>query len=220
MLASGRGTNLQAILDAEAEGLVARGSVEVVVSDREDSGALVRARQRGVRAVHVPPVPKAEGGKRAHEARLVEAIEAEGPVDLVVLAGFMRILTPWFVARYTGRLINIHPALLPAFPGADGQGDALGYGVKVTGCTTHFVDEEVDAGPIVLQAAVPVHEDDDRDALAGRILRLEHQLLPRTVELFCQDRLALDGRHVRIRPGDSWHGRVERVPEALYPDGF
>lgn len=220
VLASGRGSDLQSILDAVSSGLIATGEVRIVVSDRPDAPALDRGRRHGAEAVHVAPVAKAEGGRAQNERDVMAAIDAAGGVDLVVLAGYMRLLSPLFVDAYHDRLINIHPALLPAFKGVDGPGDALRYGVKVAGCTTHFVDHEMDAGPVILQGAVLVHPDDDRDALAARILALEHQILPRTVDLFLQDRLTRDGRLVRVADGDTWHGRVDPVPEALYPYGF
>lgn len=218
--ASGSGSDLQSILDAIERGWIEDARVATVVSDNGEAFALERARRAGAAAVHVPPVPRAEGGREEHERRVQDAIEANGGADLVVLAGYMRILSPGFVRAWHGRLVNIHPALLPAYPGADGPGDALAGGARITGCTTHFVDEGVDSGPIILQGAVAVHPDDDREALHKRILALEHQLLPRTVDLFVQGRLRLVGRQVRIEPGDSWHGRVERIPDALYPVGF
>jgi phosphoribosylglycinamide formyltransferase-1 len=132
----------------------------------------------------------------------------------------MRILTESFVKKWYGKLINIHPALLPSFIGTNGQGDALNYGVKISGCTTHFTDEKVDHGPIILQAAVKVHPNDDRDKLVSRILEVEHQILPRTVELYAQKRLKIIGRKVNILPGDSWLNMYKTIDNVLYSEGY
>jgi phosphoribosylglycinamide formyltransferase-1 len=141
-------------------------------------------------------------------------------VAFIVEAGYMRLLSSWFVKKWYGKLINIHPALLPSFKGVNGQGDALEYGVKITGCTTHFTDEDMDHGPIILQAAVQVHPDDTRDTLVKRILEVEHQILPRTVQLFAQKRLKLSGRKVEILPGDSWLDKYPVIPHVLYAKGY
>ena len=132
----------------------------------------------------------------------------------------MRILSSCFVKKWFGKLINIHPALLPSFKGTNGQGDALEYGVKITGCTTHFMDEQMDHGPIILQAAVKVKPGDDRDKLAHRILDVEHQILPRTVQLIAEGRLKIKGRKVEIEKGDSWRDKYEIIPDVLYPEGY
>ncbi len=211
VLASGTGTNLQAIIDACSSGDI-NARVGVIVSDNEDAYALERARQHGIDARFCSACDK-----RQHEEMIQLAFE-EHDVGLVVGAGYMRILSPRFVRQWYGRLINIHPALLPSFKGTDGQGDALRYGVKLSGCTTHFMDERADHGPIILQAAVRVHDDDSRDDLARRILRVEHQLLPRSIDLSEQNRLHIEGRRVHIQPGDSWMDRA--LPDVLYADGF
>lgn len=220
VLASGRGSDLQSILDAVDQGFVRNVRIGLVVSDNEDAYALQRAENSGVPAAAVPPVPKKDGGKKEHERQINDVIKDHDASDLIVLAGYMRVLSPGFVRDHPQKIINIHPSLLPAFPGRDGPADALAYGVRIAGCTTHFVDEGVDTGPVILQGAVIVHPDDDRDALHQRILRLEHQLLPRTIDLWAQDRLIVDGRRVTILPGDTWKDKVEPVPEALYPHGF
>lgn len=220
VLASGRGSDLQSILDAIGSGLLRGVEVGLVLSDVPDAYALERARKADVPAVGVPPVPKAEGGRAEHEARIEQAVLEHDAGDLLVLAGYMRVLSPRFARSWHGRVINIHPSLLPAFPGRDGPGDALEYGVSLAGCTTHFIDEGVDSGPVILQGAVPVLPDDDRASLHGRILLMEHQILPRTVDLWAQDRLQVEGRRVRVLPGDSWLNKVELIPEALYPHGF
>ncbi|MEW6045638.1 MAG: phosphoribosylglycinamide formyltransferase [Bacillota bacterium] len=196
VLASGRGTNLQAILDACRRGeLPAR--VVLVLSDRPNAPALERARLAGVPAEHVSP--RHFPDREAFDLHVAGRLEAAG-VELVCLAGFMRILSPAFVERFRHRILNVHPSLLPAFPGKEAQRQALEYGVKVAGCTVHLVDEGVDSGPIVLQAAVAVHEDDTEESLSARILEHEHRLYVEVIRLFAERRLALDGRRVRILP--------------------
>ena len=195
VLASGRGSNLQAILDAiEAGRCPAR--VAVVVSDRAGARALERARAAGVKAVHLDPPAHAD---RAAFDRAMLAVLTEHAVELVCLAGYMRLLTPAFIEAYRGRILNVHPALLPAVPGLHAQRAALAYGVKLAGATVHFVDEGVDTGPIVLQAAVPVLEGDTEEMLAARILVAEHRLYPEAIRLYAEDRLETVGRRVRIR---------------------
>jgi len=195
VLASGRGSNLQAILDATAApGFPAR--VAIVVSDRERAQALDRARAHAVPVVWLNP--KDFGDREAYDAALTGVLGAHG-VGLVCLAGFMRILGPAFVRAWAGRVLNIHPALLPAFPGLAAQRQALEYGVKVAGATVHFVDEGVDTGPIVLQASVPVHPDDTEDSLSARILVEEHRLYPEAIRLFAEGRLTITGRRVLVR---------------------
>ena len=215
VLASGRGTNLQSIIDHSESGRI-DADVVVVISDKRDAYALERARKHGIPAYFVDP----KGKSREEHEREIDKILREHNVDLVVGAGYMRILSPWFIRRWYGKIINIHPALLPSFKGTDGQGDALRYGVKITGCTTHFMDEEVDHGPIILQAAVIVKDDDTRESLAERILRVEHQLLPRTIQLFAEGRLKIEGRRVKILPGDSWKDKYETYPDVLYCEGY
>src|SRR5262249_38085450 len=195
VLASGRGSNLQAILDAAREpSYPAR--VAVVISDRETATALDRARQAGVPAVFMNP--KDFGDRPAYEAALSAEL-AGRQVGLVCLAGFMRLLGPAFVAAWSGRILNIHPSLLPAFPGLAPQRQALEHGVRVTGATVHFVNEGVDSGPIVLQEAVPVEPDDTEATLSARILTTEHRLYPQAIRLFAQARLQITGRRVVIR---------------------
>jgi phosphoribosylglycinamide formyltransferase-1 len=196
VLASGRGSNLTAILDAcETPAYPAR--VAVVISDRERALALDRAQARGVPARFLDPKDSAD--RAAYDAALAEAVEAHG-AGLVCLAGFMRVLGPTFVRRFPGRIMNIHPSLLPSFPGLAAQRQALEYGVRVAGATVHFVDEGVDTGPIILQASVPVHADDTEETLAARILREEHRLYPEAIRLFADGRLRLAGRRVMVQP--------------------
>lgn len=190
VLASGRGTNLQALLDDPVVGP----RVALVVSDREGSGALERARLAGVPAAHHDP--RAHPTREAHDRSLASLLEARR-IDLVCLAGYMRILTPGIVRAYWGRMVNVHPALLPAFPGAHAIRDALAWGVKVTGVTVHLVDEEVDHGPILAQEPVPVVDGDDEDSLRSRIHAVEHRLYPQTVRLLVEGRIQVEGRRAR-----------------------
>jgi len=195
VLASGRGSNLQAILDAAARSdFPAR--VVVVISDRERAQALDRARARGVPAHWLNP--KDFGDRASYDEGLGRLLDEHG-VGLVCLAGFMRILTPGFVRAWAGRILNVHPALLPAFPGLHAQRQALEYGVRIAGASVHFVDEGVDTGPIVLQASVPVHADDTEESLSARILVEEHRLYPEAIRLFALGCLSIDGRKVTIR---------------------
>ena len=195
ILASGRGSNLQAILDAIAAGRCPA-RVAVVVSDRKDAPALDRARRAGIRAVHLDP--HAFPDRVAFDEAVAAVLDEHG-VALVCLAGYMRVLSPEFVRRYRARILNVHPALLPAFPGLRAQRQALEHGVSVAGATVHFVDEGVDTGAIVLQAAVPVLPDDTEETLAGRILVEEHRLYPEAIRLYAEGRLEVTGRRVRIR---------------------
>ena len=215
VLASGRGTDLQSIIDASEKKMI-DAKVVVVISDNKEAYALERARKHNIDAYFVDPKNKT---REEHEKEIDEILRKYN-VDLVVGAGYMRILSPWFIKKWYGKIINIHPALLPSFKGTNGQGDALEYGVKITGCTTHFMDEKMDHGPIILQAAVKVMPDDTRDTLAARILEVEHQILPRTVQLFAQGRLKIEGRKVKILPGDSWKDKYETLPDVLYCEGY
>ena len=177
VLCSGRGTDLQSIMDAINNGEVAA-DIAVVLTDKPDAFALERAASAGIKAVCVNR--KQFDGRESFEQALVSELQAAG-VTLVVLAGFMRILTPYFVRQYAGRIMNIHPALLPSFPGAHAHQDVLAYGVKISGCTVHFVDEGTDSGPIILQAAVPVLDGDTEEALGARVLEQEHIIYPQAV---------------------------------------
>jgi len=194
-LISGRGSNLAAILQASAAGRIPA-PVALVVSNVAGAPGLDHARRAGVR--HEVIDHRGSAGREEHD-RTVAALLDDAGVTLVCLAGYMRLLSPWFLGRYRGRVLNIHPSLLPAFPGLHAQRQALRHGAKVTGCTVHIVDEGLDSGPIVLQAAVPVEADDDEEALSARILRQEHRIYPEAIRLFCEDRLEVIGRTVRIR---------------------
>ncbi len=183
--------------------VVAAGTLKVesavVISDKKDAFALERAEKAGIKAIAVERRDCAS--KEDFEYKITAALEA-AEAELVVLAGFMRILSPDFVGRWHHKIVNIHPALLPSFPGLDGQGQALAYGVKIAGCTVHFVDEGTDSGPIILQKAVPVLDGDTHDTLAARILEQEHKALPEAVRLWTEGRLQIDGRHVRVLPAE------------------
>ena len=198
VLVSGQGTNLGALLAAQAAGALAPARIAVVVSNRPDVGALARAAAAGVPAVVVDHRGFAD---RADFERALVAALAGHAIDAVVLAGFMRILTPTFLGAFPGRVINTHPALCPAFPGTDAPAQALAHGVKVTGVTVHFVDAGVDTGPIIAQRAVPVRPDDDARSLHARIQIEEHRLLPAVVQALAAGRLRCDGRTVVIAPG-------------------
>lgn len=198
VMASGGGTNLQAIMDSCERGEI-DGEVAIVISDNAEAFALERARKKGIAAKMI----SAKGLKREEHERKVYAALSEAEVDLLVLAGYMRILTPWFIEKYEGKMMNIHPALLPSFGGKGMYGEhvhrsVLDYGCKISGCTVHFVSSEVDGGPIILQEAVPVMENDTPDALANRIHPIEHRLYPKAIALFAANRLRIDGRRVRI----------------------
>ena len=200
VLASGRGSNLQAIIDRSLAGDIDV-EVAVVLSDVPDAHALDRARQAGIPALHVPPGRFRTKLTPEAETSYVETLEEHG-VELVALAGFMRILHDSFLERYAGRVVNVHPALLPSFPGLHGPKQAVEYGVKWSGATVHFVDAGVDTGPIILQAAVPVMDDDTEDSLAARILEQEHRIYPEALQLIAHRKLRVDGRLVKVA-GDN-----------------
>ncbi len=211
VLASGHGTDLQSLIDASCEKKI-NGEIVVVISDKKNTYALKRAQKQGIPAVF--------SGVGPHQDKDIDQLLVDYDVNLVVGAGYMRIISQWFVKKWYGKLINIHPALLPSFKGTDGQDDALRYGAKITGCTTHFMDEKPDHGPIILQAALAIAPDDDRERLANRILEVEHQILPRTVDLFSQKRLIIQRRQVLILPGDSWKEKYPTLPNVLYSEGY
>lgn len=194
VLASGRGSNFQAILDAIRDGRVPA-TCSRLFTDNPKAFAIERARNAGVPVTIVDY--SAFPGRDAYEQALLAAMKDCAP-DLIVLAGYMRIVGKTVVREFSGRMINIHPALLPSFPGLHGQRQALQHGVKVAGCTVHFVDESLDGGPIIVQRCVPVLEGDDEDRLSARILAQEHRCLPEAIRLFCEGQLTLDGRRVII----------------------
>lgn len=194
VLISGSGSNLQALIDQVEDGSI-NGRIVLVISNVAGAYGLQRATRHGLPTAVIPHTeyPRRE----AYDAALVAALKAAG-VELVCLAGFMRVVTPVLLDAFLHRVMNIHPALLPAFPGTHGQRQALEYGTKLAGCTVHFVDDRVDHGPIIIQAAVPVLPDDDEDRLSARILRCEHRIYPEAVRLYCAGRLRLDGRRVVV----------------------
>ena len=194
VLISGGGTNLQSIIDAvEAKKLDAK--IELVLSNKPDAYGLVRARNHGL------PVEVLEhrdfASREAYDQAVVDRLGARG-VELVALAGFMRLLSPVFVKAYSNRIVNIHPALLPAFPGLHVQKKAVEHGVRFSGCTVHFVNEECDEGPIIIQAVLPVYPDDTAETLAARILIQEHRIYPRAIQLYAEGRLHIVGRKVLV----------------------
>jgi phosphoribosylglycinamide formyltransferase-1 len=194
VLLSGRGSNLQALLDACAEGRI-DGTIAVVVSDKADAFGLERARQAGVEAIFLDPA--AYETKNAYNVALAETLKVRN-IDLVCLAGYMRLVKQPVLEAFPGRIMNVHPALLPSFKGLDAQKQALEYGVKVAGCTVHFVTAGMDEGPVIRQAAVPVLEGDTVETLSERILREEHRIFPEAVQLFAQGKLRVEGRRVIV----------------------
>jgi len=195
ILISGRGSNMSAILDAVGDGKI-DGEVMAVISNRTDAGGLALAADRGIATMAIDH--RAYPVRDAFETALTAAIDAHAP-DLIVLAGFMRILSRAFVDRYGGRMINIHPSLLPTYPGLDTHSRALADGVRIHGCTVHFVTGDVDHGPIIAQASVPVRNADDAKTLAARVLEAEHRTLVAAVGWYCAGRLVIDGARVRVK---------------------
>jgi len=194
VLISGSGTNLQAVIDACASGAI-DARVAVVISNKEVALGLERARRAGIPALHIDPAVAAD--YRAYNHAIREALEAHG-VELVVMAGYMRLLGTEVLRAFPGAVVNLHPALLPAFPGASAIGDAFAYGVKITGVTVHFADEEFDRGPIINQEPVRIEEDDTLETLEAKIHEVEHRLLPQAIGLIAEGRVRLDGRIVHI----------------------
>ncbi len=192
MLLSGRGSNLEALADSVTAGRIPDAEISVVISNREDAPGLRRAAERRIPARVIP----SKGVEREAYDRLVVAALNEARVDLVCLAGFMRLLSPYFVAAFRGRILNIHPSLLPSFPGLESQRQALDYGVKFSGCTVHFVDENLDAGPIVKQAIVSIEPGDTDETLAARILSEEHRIYTEAVRLVLSGKFRIEGRRV------------------------
>jgi phosphoribosylglycinamide formyltransferase-1 len=201
VLASGRGSNLQAIIDAMEAGTV-QAKIVAVISNKKDAPALERAHRQGLSTLFVDPKPYANrpDSREAYDLALLDVLRRHN-VELVLLAGYMKIVTTVLVEAFTNRMMNIHPSLLPSFPGLDVQKKAIEWGCKLSGCTVHFVTEGVDEGPIILQAAVPIFDDDTSDTLAARILDQEHKIYPRAVQLFAEGRLRVEGRRVIIEDG-------------------
>jgi phosphoribosylglycinamide formyltransferase 1 len=196
VLLSGRGSNFEALADSVAAGRIPNAEIALVLSNREGAGGIEKARARGIDTSVIP----SKGLEREAYDKLAVAALREKNVDLVCLAGYMRLLSPYFVAAFPGRILNIHPSLLPSFPGLESQRQALEHGAKFSGCTVHFVDENLDAGPIVLQAVVPIEDSDTPDTLSVRILREEHRIYSEAVRIVLEGRYRMDGRRVLAAP--------------------
>jgi len=195
VLVSGRGSNLQAIIDNIENGTIPNASVSLVISDIRDAYAMERAKNHGIDAIFVDPA--SYPGKAGFEGKILHFLK-EYNIGLVLLAGYMRVVGHTLLDQFKDRMINIHPALLPSFPGLHGQQQAFDHGVKVSGCTVHFVDEGVDTGPIIIQKCVPVLEDDTQETLASRILEQEHKIFPEAVRLFARGKLNIEGHKVKV----------------------
>jgi phosphoribosylglycinamide formyltransferase 1 len=196
ILLSGRGSNFVAIADSIAAGRIPDARIAVVISNRTDAPGLETARHRGLHALAIPSKGKA---REDHDREVVGALQ-ENRVDLICLAGYMRLLSPWFVRQFPAKILNIHPSLLPAFPGLDAQKQAFDYGVKVTGCTVHFVDEQLDHGAIIVQKTVPVLDSDDDHTLADRVIEQEHIAYSEAIKIVLEGRFEVAGRRiVRVR---------------------
>lgn len=205
VLVSGSGSNLQSLIDHIEQGTL-DAEIRLVISNNPGAFALDRCRRHGIPAIVVDhgEFPSRE----RFDCRMIELLRNAG-VELVVMAGFMRILSPEFFRAFPTRIMNIHPALLPAFPGTHVQQKAIDYGVKYSGCTVHFADEGVDTGPIILQAAVPVYDEDNAESLAARILKEEHKIYPKAIQYYAEGRLVIEGRRVKIRNSS---GRPNHCP--------
>lgn len=195
VLVSGRGSNLQAMIDNIENGNIENANISVVISDVEDAYALERAKKHGIEAVFVNP--KSFANKNEYEQEIVTILDGH-KIDLIILAGYMRIVGKDIISAYKNKILNIHPTLLPSFTGLHSHRQTLDYGVKVSGCTVHFVDEGMDTGPIILQSCVPVFENDTEDTVSQRILEQEHKIYPRAVKLFIEGKLKVDGRIVKV----------------------
>ena len=194
VLLSGRGSNFEALADSVAAGRIPNAEIAIVISNRENAPGIEKARAREIPAQVIP----SRGLEREPYDKLVIAALEEKKVDLVCLAGYMRLLSPAFVAAYRGRILNIHPSLLPAFPGLESQRQAIEHGAKFSGCTVHFVDENLDAGPIILQAAVPIRDDDTPETLSARVLKEEHRIYTEAVRIVLEGRYRIEGRRVLL----------------------
>ncbi|MGA2510378.1 MAG: phosphoribosylglycinamide formyltransferase [Candidatus Acidiferrales bacterium] len=195
VLLSGRGSNFEALAASVAEGSIPNAEIVIVLSNRENAPGIEKARARGIEAVAIA----SKGLEREAYDKLVVAALRERNVDLVCLAGYMRLLSPYFVRAFPQRILNIHPSLLPAFPGLESQRQALEHGTKFSGCTVHFVDENLDAGPIISQAVVPIEDSDTPETLAERILREEHRIYSEAVRIVLEGRYRIDGRRVLVK---------------------
>lgn len=192
VLLSGRGSNFEALADSVASGKIPSAEIALVLSNREAAAGIERAKSRGLPTRVIP----SKGLEREAYDRLVVSALHEAKVDLVCLAGYMRLLSPYFVAAFPQKILNIHPSLLPSFPGLEAQKQALDYGVKFAGCTVHFVDENLDAGPIILQSVVPVEDSDTEESLGARILQDEHKIYSEAVKIVLEGKYKIEGRRV------------------------
>jgi len=195
ILLSGRGSNFIAIADSIAAGRISNAQISVVISNKADAPGIATARQRGLNALVIP----SKGKNREEHDREVVAVLRQHKVGLVCLAGYMRLLSPWFVQQFPRRILNIHPSLLPAFPGLEAQEQAFAYGVKVSGCTVHFVDEELDHGPIIVQKTVSVLDTDDEHALTARILEQEHLAYTEAISIVLEGHFEIAGRRLKTK---------------------
>lgn len=202
MLLSGRGSNFEALADSVAAGRIPDTEIALVVSNREGAQGIDKARARGLETCVIP----SKGLEREAYDKLVVAALKEKKVDLVCLAGYMRLLSAYFVAAFPGRIVNIHPSLLPAFPGLESQRQALEHGAKFSGCTVHFVDENLDAGPIILQAVVPILDDDTESSLSERVLLEEHRIYSEAVRIVLEGRYRIEGRRVLMIDPEQKNG--------------
>ncbi|HWY20733.1 MAG TPA: phosphoribosylglycinamide formyltransferase [Candidatus Acidoferrum sp.] len=205
ILLSGRGSNFVAIADSVDAGRIADARIAVVISNKADAPGIATARQRGLNALVIPSTGKP---REEHDREVVAALRQHN-VDLVCLAGYMRLLTPWFVQQLPRRILNIHPSLLPAFPGLEAQEQAFAYGVKVSGCTVHFVDEELDHGPIIVQKTVPVLDSDYEHSLAERILEKEHIAYTEAINIVLGGKFEVKGRRL-LKSSQKSEGRVQK----------
>lgn len=211
VLISGGGSNLQSLIDRMEAGVLSV-CIRTVISNTPEAKGLERAARHGIDC-HVLPHGD-YNDRRLYDQALIRSLEGAG-VEAVILAGFMRVVGPDLLAAFPRRVLNIHPALLPAFPGLHAQKSAAAHGVRLAGCTVHFVDEQVDHGPIIIQAAVPALSGDDAKTLGARILGLEHRIYPQAVEWLAQGRLDIQGRHVTLRPSDRPQADAESLPPCL-----
>ncbi len=195
VLASGRGSNFQAIIDAIEAGRLDAG-ISILITDRKDAFAIERAKRHGIDYLHIDP--KEFKDRDTYFSHIADELRRRG-VELVILAGFMRVVGKSLIEPFRNRIMNIHPALLPSFPGLHAQKQAVDYGARISGCTVHFVDEGMDTGPIIIQAAVPVFDGDTEESLSDRILKQEHKIFPMAIQLFAEGRLEVVGRKVKIK---------------------
>lgn len=208
VLASGRGSNFQAIIDSAESGYLDI-TIALLITDNPDAFAVERAKKHGIESLVI--TPKECGSKEGFYLRISSELQKRG-VGLVILAGFMRVVGKPLLDAFPNRVMNIHPALLPSFPGLHGQKQAVDYGVKVSGCTVHFVDEGMDTGPVIIQAAVPLRDDDTEDTLSERILKCEHRIFPAAIRLFAEGRLEVNGRKVIVKGAGIGDGVLIHPP--------